>query len=505
MIKIEIKRNVYYDSVSLMLLTKDIKAIDGVNNANICMATDHNKQLLKNIGLLSDEANKCGPNDLIIAVDANEEAISSVIKLISEGMNKKQQTSNASCKIKSLKQAIENNEKSNLVVISVPGEYASYEAERAIKAGKHVMLFSDNVSLENEIRLKKLAKENQVLMMGPDCGTAIINGRPLCFANKVKSGRIGIVGASGTGIQEVSCLIDTYGGGITHAIGTGGRDLSLEVGGVMMEMGIEALANDNDTDVIVLISKPPHPEVADKIIEQARNIDKRFVINFLGEKRESIDNITFCSTLEKTAIQAVNITSNASEAMSEFYGIPDIMIDTKLRPEQKYIRGLFAGGTLCDEALLIAREEISPIYSNNHIDKIISLDDPYKSYHNTFVDLGDDIFTRGKPHPMIDTENRNLRIVQESMDPEVAVILLDFVLGYGSHDDPAGSAIPYIQKARKNNSELQFIASITGTRQDPQDFNRQYQVLIDNGVVVASSNAQAAKLAISMVKELVYD
>lgn len=499
--KIEIKKNVYYDSVSLMLITRDVKNVNGIKDANICMGTDHNKELLGNIGLLTDDAKKCKPNDLIMAIDGEESAIEAAFLLIKESMNKKKSVSLGSQKVGSLKKAIEDNENTNMVLISVPGEFAYIEAERALNSGKHVMLFSDNISIEEEIKLKELAKNKNLLMMGPDCGTAIINGMPLCFANKVNSGRIGVVGASGTGIQEVTTLIDKMGFGITQAIGTGGRDLSKDVGGIMMTMGIDALANDPDTDVIVLISKPPHPEVADKIIKQVKQIDKKFVICFLGESRESVANITFCSTLDQTAITACKLLSGKDELDTGAYGIPDTL-ETGFLIDQQYLRALYTGGTLCDEAMLLAADMIEDIYSNTPVKGCEVLDDPYVSQGNTFVDLGDDTFTKGKPHPMIDPDVRNHRIVQESKDPETAVILLDFVLGYGSHVDPVGACLPFIQEAKNNNQHICFVASITGTNQDPQDMDKQSKMLEDNDVILASCNAEAAKLAISIIKEI---
>lgn len=502
---VEIQKNVYYDSVSLMLLTRDIKALDGVKDANICMATDHNKQLLANIGLLSAECESCGPNDLIIAVECSDESIENVLSAIKNGFNKKKTKSDSgSLKFPSLKKAIQENIDANIVIISVAGQYAAAEAEIALKADKHVMLFSDNVSVEEELKLKRLASKRQLLMMGPDCGTAIINGKPLGFANKVSKGPIGIVGASGTGIQEVSTIIDKLGCGISQAIGTGGRDLKQEIGGIMMELGIDALANDTETEVIVLISKPPHDEVAEKIIEKAKKIKKPFVINFLGRKSQLDQNIEFCTTLEQTALAACKNLPGSSIEEDGQVGSPE-MFDNEFTSSQKYLRALYTGGTLCDEAMILAKDIIQDIHSNIPVKGCTKLEDPFKSYMNTFVDLGDDTFTQGKPHPMIDPDNRNQRIIQESKDPEVAVILLDFVLGYGSHDDPVGACLPFIQQAKENNLNLCFVASVTGTPKDPQDLDKQTQMLTDNGVILASCNAQAAILAASIIKEVNHD
>lgn len=499
--KVEIQKNVYYDSVSLMLITRDVKGIDGIIDANICMATDHNKELLANVDLLNDEAKKCGPNDLITAIDGTEEAIEKAKELIKESMNKKTKFQGGEEKYSSIKKAATEKKDTNFVVISVPGEYAAMEAETALKLDKHVMLFSDNVTIEEEIRLKKLATQKQLLMMGPDCGTAIINTKPLGFANKVSKGPIGVVGASGTGIQEVTTIIDKLGLGISQAIGTGGRDLSKEVSGLMMEAGIDALSEDENTTIIVLISKPPHPDVATKIIEKAKKINKPFVINFLGEKREQTTNIHFCSTLEETALKACSLAMPGEDFENRPHGVLETL-NTEFRERQKYLRALYTGGTLCDESMLLAKDLIDDIYSNTPVKGCKELDDPFKSQKNTFVDLGDDIFTKGKPHPMIEPDGRNQRIIQEAKDPETAVILLDFVLGYGAHEDPVGACMPFIEEAMVMNPSLCFIASITGTDKDPQGLEKQTKLLEENEVILTPCNAQAARLAVSIIKEL---
>lgn len=501
MIKVDIQKNVYYDSVSLMLITRDVKAIEGINDANICMATEHNKELLNNVGLLTEDGKKSGPNDLITAFNGSEEAIEQAKLLIKDNMNKKTKFQGGEVKYTSIKKAAAEKEDTNFVVISVPGEYAAMEAETALNLNKHVMLFSDNVSLEEEIRLKKLATKKQLLMMGPDCGTAIINGKPLGFANKVNTGHIGIVGASGTGIQEVSTIIDKLGLGISQAIGTGGRDLTKDVNGLMMEAGIDALSEDENTSIIVLISKPPHPDVASKIIEKAKKINKPFVINFLGETRAQTGNIYFCSTLEETALKACTL----AKTDIDFNKMPHSVLETlnsEFRERQKYLRALYTGGTLCDESMLIAKNKIKDIYSNTPVKGCKTLENPFVSQKNTFVDLGDDVFTKGKPHPMIEPDGRNQRILEEAKDPETAVILLDFVIGYGAHEDPVGACIPFIDQALVMNPSLCFIASVTGTDKDPQGLEKQTKLLEENEVILTPCNAQAARLAVSIIKEL---
>jgi FdrA protein len=189
----------------------------------------------------------------------------------------------------SLEMAVEQQAALNLALISVLGDYAAAEAIKALRPGLSVMLFSDNVSLAHEREIKTLAREKNLLVMGPDCGTAIINGMPLGFANVVRRGAIGVVAASGTGLQEVTCCIDQLGAGISQALGTGGHDLHESIGGISMLYGLDALSADPDTRVIVLISKPPAPAVAEKILARARAAGKPVVVNFLGARPEDMN------------------------------------------------------------------------------------------------------------------------------------------------------------------------------------------------------------------------
>ena len=328
--------------------------------------------------------------------------------------------------------------------------------------------------------------------MGPDCGTAIINGMPLGFANLVKKGPVGIVAASGTGIQEISSIIGRYGGGISHAIGLGGHDLTEDVGGIMMEMGIEALLNDDETKIIVLASKPPAQSIADKIIEKIKNAAKPCIINFLGTTKENMENITFCKTLEETAFKAL-----------EMLDIKPKLLESKTPQlndlNGKYFTGLYTGGTLASEALLILSENSNKIYANiqKNKDLFVSGHDTVKG-HN-IIDLGEDEFTRGKPHPMIEPDERNKMLIREAKNSNVGAIIMDFVLGYGSHLDPVGAMEQGIKEARKINPNLVIIASITGTYEDPQNFEDQKNKLEKYGVYYFNTNAQAA----NFLKEII--
>ncbi|HEX6691252.1 MAG TPA: hypothetical protein VF110_08930, partial [Burkholderiales bacterium] len=351
---------------------------------------------------------------------------------------------------RSLAGALEQLPGANLALISVPGAFAALEARKALERGLHALIFSDNVPLEDELALKRLARDRGLLLMGPDCGTALIAGTPVAFANVVPRGDIGIVSASGTGLQEVSCLVARLGGGVSHGIGVGGRDLDARIGALGMLAAIDALEADAGTRTIVLISKPPAPEVAKTVLERVKRGGKRYVVCFLGQDG---------TTLRDAAEQAVGKKIEPWNATAE--------------KRKGTVKGLYCGGTLCSEA--------KQIFAAKGLQG------------HSFVDLGDDEYTRGKPHPMIEPELRNEHVAAALADPKVGVILLDVVLGFGSHSDPAGTIIKVL------NGKKPVIASVVGTEGDPQVFSRQVAALRAAGVVVAPSNAHAAELAAQLV------
>lgn len=502
--EIVVKKNSFFDSVMLMTISREVKDIDGITEAVVVMATDFNKDTLKNVDLINEEVINATPNDLIIALKAvNEEAIKKAMEKINEMLTKRTQAQEGEYNPKTLDMALQMAPDSNLVLISVPGMYAAEEAEKALNAGRHVMLFSDNVSLDDEIRLKKLAREKGLLMMGPDCGTAIINGVPLAFANKVKRGRIGIVGASGTGTQEVSSIITRLGGGVSQVIGTGGRDLKAEVGGIMMIMGIEALIEDEDTDVIVLISKPPAKEVMERVIEKVKDSQKKFIVHFIGADLSFAQKygLETASTLEETAFKAYEACYDkiAELPLEENIKVDIEKIRKNLKPTQKYIRGLYSGGSLCDEAIVLMKRKFGKVYSNIALTEDEKLPSKDHSIEHTVIDMGDDEFTRGKPHPMIDYSQRIDRILKEAKSEDVAVILLDVVLGYGAHKDPASELVPAIKRAKEINESIVFVVSLCGTHEDPQDYRKQWEELEKAGAIVASTNKRAVEIAMSVV------
>ena len=503
MIKSLIKTGEYYDSVSLMIVGKEITEMDGVIDAAVVMATLENKAILKMSNLYLPEFDNCSDTDLLLVVNSEDEQLLENLEEIINDLlfkirNKK--SSQGSYSPKSIDGVVDICPECNLVLISIAGKYAGKQAMKALQKGLNVMLFSDNVSLETEINLKNYALENDLLMMGPDCGTAIINGIPLAFANVVNKGDIGIIAASGTGLQEVSSIISNNGCGISQAIGTGGRDVKEQVGGMMFISSLRALNEDENTKIIVLISKPPHPIVLDKIKLIINGISKPVVCIFLGTISENVDGVLYCETLEEAALTACALSENKpadgvksflSQRKLAFSGICEEELEN-IASTGKYVRGVFSGGTLCDEALIILSKNID-IYSNRAIKIQFQLENSWFSKEHTVVDLGEDEFTVGRLHPMIDFELRNKRILQEAEDPETAVILFDLVLGYGANENPVGEILPVIREAQNASEGISFICSVTRKEEDLQGIAMTIESLELASIKVMHSNAAAAE------------
>jgi succinyl-CoA synthetase alpha subunit len=511
-VKTLVKKSEYHDSVTLMLVARELTKFPGVLDVGVIMATEANKALLNEAGLLTPDGQSATPNDLVIVVSANDGAADAAL-LEAERLLKQKRSADDGTEFrpKTLRGAVKMNPSANVAVISVAGRYAADEAWDALRRGLHVLLFSDNVSLEDEIALKTYARDHGLLLMGPGAGTAILNGVALGFANVVPSGPVGIVSAAGTGLQEVSTLLAKYGVGITQGIGTGGRDLKEDVGGIMMLEGLKALQADSATNVIALVSKPPAPGVAEAILDQVAQSDKAAIIGFMGanpDQFKAISNATMASTLQETALFAARAAGeniNVAEVIAQEEAKLQVQakgLRATVKPEQKYLRGLFSGGTLCYEAQVIWRGMLKePVLSNAPLKHENQLADSLHSVKHTCVDLGEEEFTVGRPHPMIDNDLRTRRLLQEARDPEVAVIMLDVVIGYGAHPDPASELGPAIQKAKQlANRELIVVASVTGTEQDPQRLSAQVAALKSAGAIVCDSNAAAAKLVGMIVK-----
>ena len=499
--------NEYRDSVALMQLSSALARLEGVKQASAVMATPSNLELLARAGLNAG-AVEARPSDLLIVVEGDAKALPAALDEAQKRLAAPAGGASAAgpqrLAPRSIAMALAENPQANLALISTPGDYATAEALKALNLGLHVMLFSDNVSGADEAMLKRRARELGLIVMGPDCGTAIVNGIPLAFANVVKRGAIGSVAASGTGLQEVTVLVDRYGAGISQAIGTGGHDLSKEVGGISMLSGLAALAADPATKVIVLVSKPPAKEIAESILAEARRAKKPVVVNFLGSDPAAISggNLRGVETLEDAARTAVGLLPKIALPVEAKKSRPPKT--AKFKSGQQFIRGLFSGGTFCYEATLLLQRALGEVWSNSPVGKAKKIPDAWKSRGHTLVDLGEDEFTRGRPHPMIDHRLRNERLLVEAADPEVAVVLLDVVLGYGSHADPAAEMVPVLEKAqaiaKKGKRNLAVVGHVCGTDADPQGYVRQSAALAAAGMLLASSNAEAARWAAKLAK-----
>lgn len=511
--KTTIKKNTYFDSVSLMALTAKANRIEGIRQVNIAMGTSMNKDVLKNVGLYSPEVEAAKPGDLMIVIESEEGMdMDDLLQKVEEAMVRKTEDGEKQeIRYSSLEAATKDHKEAGIAVVSVPGAYATRVARKALNQGLNVMIFSDNVPLEEEIALKKEAHEKGLLVMGPDCGTSIINGKGLCFANVVRKGRIGVVAASGTGAQEVSVRVHDFGGGISNLIGTGGRDLSREVGGIMMLDGIKALQEDPSTDVIILVSKPPAKEVANRIYAAVAKSEKPVVICFIGGDQAEIEasGAVYAKTTKQAALRAVVLSGVPEESINKHaLNLPLVEeIKAKLSPQQKYIRGLFCGGTICEEVASLVRESYDNVYTNISKDPAYRLDNGSSRAH-TLIDFGDDSYTQGRPHPMIDPTLRLDRFLKEARDPEVGVIVIDMILGYGSHRDPVEVTLPAIREAKRIAAEegrhLEILAFVLGTELDPQDMDSQVEKLMNEGVTIASSSENTGLLARGFVaKEVI--
>lgn len=509
MVDLHIRNNAYYDSVTLMLISRELKKLPGIEEALVGMGTDLNKEIAGNLGISSPELEALTGNDFFVAVrcETADQAAAALAKT-DEMLTSKKQAAASDYRYPTLRSAAEAVPGLNMAVISLPGAHAHTVAQECLEKGINVLLFSDNVPVEEERKLKEYAVSRELLMMGPDCGTAIINGVPLAFANVVNRGNIGIVAASGTGTQEVSSLVDSLGGGVSQVIGTGGRDLRAEIGGLTFTLALDALIADPETEVLVLVSKPPAKEIQTKILQQAKKGGKPTVVCFIGGDGAEVEalGLTPATTLEEAARKAVALAKG--ETPQDFAGFTmgeeaaeqlAQKAAAALAPGQKYLRGLYTGGTLCDEAMKMLTPAMGTIYSNIPLQAEGELADKNISRENTCLDFGDDAFTKGRPHPMIDPSLRGERVEKEAADSAVAVILLDCVIGYGSHPDAAGELAASIISAKKAAADagrdVAIVVSVCGTEGDPQGLSTSQKVLAEAGAVVLPSNAQAVRMA----------
>jgi FdrA protein len=448
-VRCAVRPGVYHDSVVLMRLQRSLATLPGVLDAGVMMATPANRELLAASGLIPEGEIAAGPHDLLIAVKAagEAEAGEALARVDALLQVRRGGDDDQDFRPRSLASALKLLPEARWVLVSVPGRHAGALAEEALDLGRNAFLYSDNVPLEREVALKRKARERGLLVLGPDCGTAVIGGAGLGFANRVRRGPVGLVGASGTGLQAVMSRLHDLGSGISQAIGTGGRDLSEAVGGITAAQGLDLLRRDPGTRAIVLVSKPPAPEVAARLLGIARSTGKPVVVYFLGAPLPGrrIGNLHFAASLSEAAEMAAGLVgADASSSVRS--------------PSPGLLRGLFSGGTLAQETKIGLSAVLPP--------------DRYE-----IVDLGDDEFTVGRLHPMIDQDLRLRRLRQEAADSRVSLILLDVVLGEGAHADPAGELAPAIEEARARRPELDVAAVVIGTDEDPQDLALQIRTL----------------------------
>jgi len=476
----------YHDSVVLMQLQRALSALPGVLDAGVMMATPANRELLAASGLIPEDETPAGPHDLLIAVRAESaaaagEALARVDALL-QVRRGAAGSGEQEYRPRSLASAFQLLPAARWVLISVPGRHAAGIAEEALDQGRNVFLYSDNVPVEREAALKRQARERGLLVLGPDCGTAIVGGIGFGFANRVRRGAIGLVGASGTGLQAIASQIHALGAGISQAIGTGGRDLSGEIGGITAIQALDLLRRDPETRTIVLVSKPPAPEVAARLLGLARSAGKPVVVYFLGAPLPGrrLGNLHFAASLSEAAEMAVEKGQQGLQGPQEQENptappVPDVSAVSAVPSGS--LRGLFSGGTLAYEAHLGLSAVLPP--------------GRFK-----ILDLGADEFTVGRLHPMIDQDLRLRRLRQEAADPEVGLILLDVVLGEGAHADPAGELGPAIAEARARRPDLDIAAVVIGTDEDPQDLGQQIETLERAGARVFRTVGELVDFAV---------
>lgn len=484
----------YFDSVVLMRVAAELNGRPGVRAASLVMGTEANKQVLADAKLLTDEARGAGPNDLVIAVDGDERAVADALAAAEGALGRRGAAGTGATGVEPLRPRTlaRAADGATLALVSTPGQYAAAEALKALRLGLHVFLFSDNVPLEREVALKREAQRRGLLVMGPDCGTAIINGTPLGFANQVRRGDVALIGASGTGLQQVSSLIDTWGAGTSQVIGVGSRDLSEEVGAISMLAALDALAADSATRVIVLVSKPPAAPVARGVLRRAAAAGKPVVVCFLGADLPAPEPpVAVVPTLEEAAATAVRLSRGGHVPPASDHDVDRLA--RGLGAPRRLLRALYAGGTFAHEAVLLLEPHLAGLVRS--VDRRAGDLPPRLPAQHVVLDLGDDAFTVGRPHPMIDPTARVELLRAAVHDPATAVILLDVVIGHGAAADPAGALAPAVSEARAQPGGPVVVAFVVGTAADPQGLVAQERRLAEAGAVLARSSTEAARLA----------
>ncbi|WRS26284.1 FdrA family protein [Oscillospiraceae bacterium MB08-C2-2] len=503
-----IKKNIYWDSLQVLYTTSIFTECEGIEAGLVIMGSSAGKAALEELDLLTKEAGTARDMDLIFAGRAHsEEAFLAAVEFVL-GQNQKVSAGENRPAYTSASAALEQHSNVNICTIAVPGEYAREETEKALNAGLHCVVFSNNVSLADERAMKELAREKGLLCMGPDCGVANINGYAMVLGSITNRGPFGICGASGCGIQHVAAILHKCGSGISQGIGTGGSDLKDEVGGITMLMGIDALEQDPETKYIVLISRSPGQEVLQKLLARIGQCTKPVVACLMGSDAQMVQasGAVWASDLDDCAQKALALIGkeNRFETEEEILEMAQKAIQN-MSPEQKYVRGAYLGGTYCDEAMKAMQEKIGGIHSNCPLSPELKLADSAKSVGNAVIDYGEEEFTLGRPHPTIDPSVRKPAILREAADPETAVLLMDFILTPAGPDEPVGSVILDIlaakEQAKSRGGDLAVVASVLGTDADLQNRHHQVQLLRQAGVLVCGTNYRAALLAGEIIRQ----
>lgn len=503
----KISKNRYVDSLDTLYMTSVLNEQEGVEVGYMGMVTDAFKKGLEKEGMLSDEVSCLKESDFAIVAKCDSQA--SFDKALKEVL---QDSEDEMAKVEDMRysntnDAVKDHPEANMCSIAVPGEYALEEVTKALNAGLHCVVFSNNVPLEDERKMKELAVEKGLLCMGPDCGVANINGAALVLASINNRGPFGICGASGTGIQHVAAILHECGTGVSQTIGTGGNDLKEPVGGLMMQMGIDVLEADPDTKYIILISRKPADSVLQVLLKKIENVTKPIVVFFMGCDRKTIEDHggIFATNLDDCAQKALQIIGKSYELETpEQLHAMAVKATEGMGAKQRYLRGMYTGGTYMDEAMRTMQGVIGPIWSNAPNNPAYKLKDSYVCQENTCIDYGEEEFTDGRPHPAIDPSVRKAELVRIASDDEVAVITLDFILTPPGHMDPAGDIIPEIRKAQKmaesQGRKIAFVATVLGTDADIQNKSVQIRKLEEAGVLVCKTNNSASLLAAEIIR-----
>lgn len=495
-VAIKFFRDSYVDSVLQLGGMRAMREVDGVEWASAAMATPVNLETLRAEGVDPGELDRAGSNDFFLVARAAED--DTVRRALAAGEAAIAATrppagpAEAPAAPRSLCDAVRVQPAANVAVISVPGDYAALAAYQALSAGLHVLLFSDNVPLDKEIALKDYARSRGLLVMGPGAGTAMLGGACLGFANVVQPGPVGVVAAAGTGAQEAMALLSRWGAGVSQVIGLGGRDLSAAVAGRMARSAIAALRDDPATAVILFVSKPPAPEVAADVLATAGDTPLVAALIGLPDSFPAPPGVVLARTLEAGVLATLHVQGVRPPDTTRTFGPTVKRARERLAPERTLVRGLFSGGTLCYESLVILGQVLGEVRSNTPIDTAWGLPAPDGSHQ--CLDLGEEEYTRGRPHPMIDAEARIEVLREHAADPQVAAIILDVVLGYGANADPAGVLAPVCAELMAGDGP-QVVAYVLGTERDPQGLSAQRDRLVSVGCIVTETSARASLVA----------